>query len=73
MVLKGAHVDQTDPIAEAQARGAGLSQFFLGDPQGWKGPQVAYAGGAAQLKADAQAAGVALYVHAPYVLSLIHI
>lgn len=70
MVLKGAHVDQTDPIAEAQARGAGLSQFFLGDPQGWKGPQVAYAGGAAQLKADAQAAGVALYVHAPYVLNV---
>ena len=56
MVKMGAHVDQTDPIAEARARGAGLSQFFLGDPQAWKGPQVAYPGGAAALKADAEAA-----------------
>lgn len=70
MVLMGGHVDQGDPIAEAQARGAGLSQFFLGDPQGWKGPKVAYPGGAAALRADAEAAGVALYVHAPYVLNL---
>jgi deoxyribonuclease-4 len=70
MVLLGAHVDQADPIAEAAARGAGLSQFFLGDPQGWKGPKVAYPGGAAALRADAEAAGVALYVHAPYVLNL---
>ena len=66
----GAHVDQTDPIAEALAREATASQFFLGDPQAWKGPKVAYAGGAAQLKADAEAAGVALYVHAPYVLNV---
>jgi len=70
MLLMGAHVDQTDPIAEAKARGAGLSQFFLGDPQAWKGPQVAYPGGAAALKADAEAAGVKLYVHAPYVLNV---
>ena len=70
MIAMGAHVDSTDPIAEAKARGAQLSQFFLGDPQGWKGPQVAYAGGAAALKADAAAAGIALYVHAPYVLNV---
>lgn len=70
MVLMGGHVDQDDPIAEAQARGAGLSQFFLGDPQGWKGPRVAYPGGAAALKAAAEDAGVALYVHAPYVLNV---
>lgn len=66
----GAHVDQTDPIAEAKARGASLSQFFLGDPQGWKGPKVAYAGGAAALRADAEQAGIDLYVHAPYVLNV---
>ena len=66
----GAHVDQLDPIAEARLRGAQLSQFFLGDPQSWKGPVVAYAGGAAAFRADAEAAGVALYVHAPYVLNL---
>jgi len=70
MLTMGAHVDQTDPIAEALAREATASQFFLGDPQAWKGPKVAYAGGAAQLKADAEAAGVALYVHAPYVLNV---
>lgn len=70
MILMGAHVDQTDPIAEAKARGARTAQFFLGDPQGWKGPQVAYAGGAEQLKADARAAGIQLWVHAPYVINL---
>ncbi|GAB3708366.1 deoxyribonuclease IV [Mariniluteicoccus flavus] len=66
----GAHVDQTDPVAEAIARGANLSQFFLGDPQGWKGPKVAYEGGATALKEAAEQAGVALYVHAPYVLNV---
>ena len=70
MIRLGAHVDQADPIAEARARDATLSQFFLGDPQGWKGPVVAYAGGAAALRADAEEAGVALYVHAPYVLNV---
>ena len=30
----GAHVEQTDPIAEAAARQAPHVQFFLGDPQG---------------------------------------
>jgi deoxyribonuclease IV len=66
----GAHVDQEDPVAEALARDASLSQFFLGDPQGWKGPEVRYAGGAAGLRADAEEAGVDLYVHAPYVLNV---
>ena len=61
----GAHVDQTDPVAEARARGASLSQFFLGDPQGWKGPEVRYDGGAAALREAAEAAGVDLYVHVP--------
>src|SRR5215203_4999338 len=41
------HGDQVVPIAEAQARHATLAQFFLGDPQAWKGPAVAYEGGAA--------------------------
>ena len=66
----GGHVDQLDPIAEARAREATLSQFFLGDPQGWKGPKVAYAGGPAALRDAARAAGVELYVHAPYVLNV---
>ncbi len=36
----GAHVEQDDPLAEAAARQAPLVQFFLGDPQGYKGPEV---------------------------------
>ena len=47
----GAHVDQTDPIAEAKARNAPLVQFFLGNPQGYKGPVLAYEGGAERLRA----------------------
>ncbi len=66
----GAHVDQADPLAEAASRDADLVQFFLGDPQSWKKPSVAYAGGAAALRADAEAAGVDLYVHAPYVINV---
>ena len=66
----GAHVDQTDPVAEAVARGTTLVQFFLGDPQGYKGPEVRYAGGAEALRADAEEAGVDLYVHAPYIVNV---
>ncbi|MGD9959900.1 deoxyribonuclease IV [Nocardioides sp.] len=70
MTLIGAHVDQTDPIAEAKARDTTVVQFFLGDPQDYKGPAFAYAGGAEGLKADAEAAGVDLYVHAPYIVNV---
>ncbi len=66
----GAHVEQTDPVAEAQARETTLVQFFLGDPQGYKGPEIRFEGGAAGLKAAAEAAGVALYVHAPYIVNV---
>lgn len=66
----GEHGDQVDPIAEAVARRATLAQFFLGDPQGWKGPEFAYAGGAPALKEAAEDAGITLYVHAPYVLNV---
>jgi len=66
----GAHVDQGDPIAQAHARETTLVQFFLGDPQGYKGPEIRYDGGAAALRADAEAAGVDLYVHAPYIINV---
>src|SRR6185369_3602168 len=66
----GAHVDQTDPVAEAKARDADLVQFFLGDPQGYKGPEIRFAGGAERLRADAEAAGIDLYVHAPYIVNV---
>jgi deoxyribonuclease-4 len=66
----GGHGDDTDPIAEARARGGSLAQFFLGDPQSWKGPTISYAGGAGALKAAAESAGIDLYVHAPYPLNV---
>jgi deoxyribonuclease-4 len=66
----GAHVEQADPVAEARARRAPHVQFFLGDPQGYRGPEIRYAGGAEGLRADAEAAGVALYVHAPYIVNV---
>jgi deoxyribonuclease-4 len=66
----GAHVDQHDPIAEAEARNAPLVQFFLGDPQGYKGPEIAYPGGASALREAAESAGVDLYVHAPYIINV---
>src|SRR4051794_8943791 len=66
----GAHVDQADPIAQARARSAPHVQFFLGDPQGYRGPEFRYAGGAEGLRRDAEAAGVGLYVHAPYIVNV---
>src|SRR6478609_7409864 len=69
-IVIGAHVEQTDPVAEATARDTTLVQFFLGDPQGYKGPEVRYAGGADGLRADAEKAGVDLYVHAPYIVNV---
>ena len=45
-------------------------QFFLGDPQGYKGPEIRYADGAEALRAAAEEAGVDLYVHAPYIVNV---
>jgi deoxyribonuclease IV len=66
----GAHVDQTDPLAEAQARKTDIVQFFLGDPQSYKGPEIRYAGGAAALREQAEALSIDLYVHAPYLVNV---
>ncbi|HET7734926.1 MAG TPA: deoxyribonuclease IV [Nocardioidaceae bacterium] len=70
LMLLGAHVDQTDPVAEGVAREADIVQFFLGNPQGYKGPEVRFEGGAAALKAAAEAAGIGLYVHSPYLVNV---
>ncbi|MFC6085577.1 deoxyribonuclease IV [Sphaerisporangium aureirubrum] len=64
MVRIGAHVDQDDPLAHAAARDAEVVQFFLGDPQGWKGPVIPP--GADALRDSA----VDVYVHAPYVVNV---
>jgi deoxyribonuclease-4 len=66
----GAHVEQGDPVAQAAARGADVVQFFLGDPQDWKGPSVAYPAGAQALRTAAETAGVTLYVHSPYTINV---
>ena len=70
MTVMGGHVDSDDPIAAAQARGANLAQFFLGDPQSWKAPKITYPGGAEGLKVAAKTAGIDLYVHSPYVMNV---
>src|SRR3954468_5860748 len=70
MIRIGAHVEQQDPLAEARARRTTLVQFFLGDPQGYRGPEGRYAGGLEGLRDDATAAGVDLYVHAPYIVNV---
>ena len=66
----GAHVDQADPVGAALDRGASLTQFFLGDPQGYKGPKFEYDGGAEALRAAAEEHDVDLYVHAPYIINV---
>jgi deoxyribonuclease-4 len=65
MVRIGAHVRDDDPLSAVAETGADAVQFFLGDPQGWKAP-VFPAGGPDALVAGASAAGVDLYIHAPY-------
>jgi deoxyribonuclease IV len=67
-LLIGAHVRDDDPLAAAREVGAATVQFFLADPQGWKKPLP---------RPDAEALrgawdqhGIAVYVHAPYVLNV---
>lgn len=70
VALLGAAVDSEDPIAAAGSRGAHAIQIFLGDPQSWQAPAVAYPGGAVALREAAAKAGIRLYVHAPYVINV---
>lgn len=60
MVRIGAHVDQDDPAGHAAAVGAEVVQFFLGDPQGYKGPVLP----------DKPIEGVDIYIHAPYLINV---
>jgi deoxyribonuclease-4 len=65
----GGHFHAEDPLAEAAACDAQVAQFFLGDPQGWKGPVIP--GGDPGAVRDAYArAGVDVYIHAPYVINV---
>ena len=63
-VLIGSHVHGDDPLAAAQADGADVLQFFLGDPQSWKKPPP---------RKDAEvlkASPMPIYVHAPYLINV---
>jgi deoxyribonuclease-4 len=69
MTRIGAHLNDDDPLAAAQAIGAEAVQFFLGDPQGWKAPT--FPGGDPDALRDAFAeAGVDVYVHAYYTINV---
>jgi deoxyribonuclease-4 len=65
----GGHFHTDNPLADAVACGAGAAQFFLGDPQGWKGPVIPGGDPAAIRDAYAEA-GVDIYIHAPYVINV---
>src|SRR6202043_3409001 len=68
MVRIGAHFHVDNPLNEAIARGADAAQFFLGDPQGWKGPVIP-GGDPGALRDAYAAADVDVYIHAPYVIN----
>jgi deoxyribonuclease IV len=69
MVRIGGHFHSDNPLGDAVACGAKVAQFFLGDPQGWKGPVIP--GGDAGALRDAYAvADVDIYIHAPYVINV---
>jgi deoxyribonuclease-4 len=61
-------VKTDDPLTEAVARGADVVQFFLGDPQSYKGPVLPDEPDA--LRARAAADRIDLYVHAPYPINI---
>nr|WP_269778992.1 deoxyribonuclease IV [Propioniciclava soli] len=65
----GAHLG-ADAIARASAQGLDIVQTFLGDPQAFKGHAVPHADGAAGFRAEAEAAGVGVFVHAPYIVNV---
>ncbi|MFG1948376.1 deoxyribonuclease IV [Nonomuraea sp. NPDC048826] len=60
MVRIGAHVHQDDITAHAEAVGAEVVQFFLGNPQGYKKPVLP----------DKPVEGVDIYIHAPYLVNV---
>src|SRR3984957_5823304 len=69
MMRIGGHFHSDNPLEDAVACGARTAQFFLGDPQGWKGPVIP-GGDPAALAGAYAAAGVDIYIHAPYVINV---
>jgi deoxyribonuclease-4 len=66
MLKVGGHLHGTadEPLTEVRELGADIAQAFLGDPQGWQKPPPR------PDLAAVTAAGVDLYVHAPYVVNV---
>jgi deoxyribonuclease-4 len=69
MMRIGGHFHSDHPLDDAVACGAKVAQFFLGDPQGWKGPVIP-GGDPGALRDAYAAAGVDVYIHAPYVINV---
>jgi len=69
MMRIGGHFHSDNPLDDAIACGAKVAQFFLGDPQGWKGPVIP-GGDPAALRDAYAAADVDIYIHAPYVINV---
>ncbi len=70
MPIIGAHLHDGDPLALATSIDANAVQFFLGDPQDWRAPSMPGGKQPGQVRAEFEAAGVAAYVHAPYVMNV---
>lgn len=60
----GAHIPNQDPLGTAAERGADLVQMFLSNPQSWKKPLPR------RDAAELLAAGLPIYVHAPYLVNV---
>jgi deoxyribonuclease-4 len=69
MMRIGGHFHSDNPLEDAVACGARVAQFFLGDPQGWKGPVIP-GGDPGALRDAYAAADVDVYIHAPYVINV---
>ena len=69
MMRIGGHFHSDHPLDDALASGARVAQFFLGDPQGWKGPVIP-GGDPGALRDAYAAADVDVYIHAPYVINV---
>src|SRR6266702_314250 len=70
MPIIGAHLHDGDPLALATSIDANAVQFFLGAPQDWRAPSMPGGKQPGQVRAEFEAAGVAAYVHAPYVMNV---
>jgi deoxyribonuclease-4 len=69
MMRIGGHFHSDNPLDDAVGCGAKVAQFFLGDPQGWKGPVIP-GGDPGALRDAYAAADVDIFIHAPYVINV---